>query len=518
MCHVPLPPYMRAADGCARFFLLVTIAGLATALAQPVIAGTVPTRDSPASADVALAFPSLTTENQSAELAALFSQELGLGANLASNATPIGQLYPMDGLGNMLTNRPNVLVQDVVEVSTEVGATVELYYASPGGPSSHFVYATVWSMPVNASLRADPRHTLGNIATALGVPLNGTEKTLQYDLGDQNRTTIYRPYSGKGIEFADQVMIVFYQGDNSMASLWLYPWIQQIPSPAASESVAFATALARVNGTYVRDNYTLNRWSAQFALDARSFVFAYSFRLWYAGKDFSMNGDLDATVWLDAATGGVLLVDVANLVPQSGGPPSFWSFLQVMVLVLASAVLVALGLVSALDEGARLLVLNAVAFPFFSLRREQTLDHFVRGQIYEHLRSHPGATFTEIKDHLSLNNGTAAHHLMVLDKMGFVLSKRDGRTKRFFRVDAPTRLVPSVLSPLQYNILNLLAQEPLSQADLARRLASSKQRVSYNVKRLRRDGYLGLGKENHVLHVTAKGTATLSEQAAAVEP
>ena len=49
-------------------------------------------------------------------------------------------------------------------------------------------------------------------------------------------------------------------------------------------------------------------------------------------------------------------------------------------------------------------------------------------------------------------------------------------------------------------------------ADLARRLDYSKQRVSYNVKRLRRDGYVDLAAEGRVLRLTTKGSMTLADQ------
>ena len=211
-------------------------------------------------------------------------------------------------------------------------------------------------------------------------------------------------------------------------------------------------------------------------------------------------------------SGASVSVMIVFQISPTSGPPAVFPWLAVIEVAISSVILVTLGLASALDEGVRFLAIATVAFPFFTLRREEALDHFVRGQIFEYLRDHPGATYTEIKARLSLNNGTAAHHLRVLEKMGFLVSKRDGRMKRFFHVDAPAKFVPSVLSPLQYNILSLLAQEPLSQSDLARRLDYSKQRVSYNVKRLRRDGYVDLERDGRVLHVTVKGSMTLAHQ------
>lgn len=510
----------RALSGTMRISAILAFASLSLLMSASVsIAGEWPAPIESASTPVNIAFPSFTTENRSAELVALFSIRLGLGNVLSLNITPAGQDSPIDGLGNILPNRPGVLVQDLVEASTTVGAKLELYYAFPGGPESHFVYAIIWPLPVNASLRTDPGRTLRSVATALGVPLDGTEKTLQHTLGDQNHTTIYRPYANESIEFADQIQLIFHQGNNSIASLWLYPWIQQVPPATITEGQAAASVQSYVNETYGRENYSLNRSSAQFALDARAYAFAYSFRLWYSGKDFWTNGDLWGAVWVDAQTGQVLLVDLVVIVPAGPRPASglSWAYLALATALLGS-VLVALGYSAISNESARFAIVAVLSFPFFILRREKSLQHFVRGQIYEYLRLHPGATFTDIRDDLSLKNGSAAHHLMVLERMGFLVSQREGRLKHFFRSDAVNMSVEGRVSPMQYAILSVLAQEELTQSDLARRLGVSKQRVGYNVRALVKRGLLNPPDERGRLRATPAGTALLDDATSGEAP
>jgi DNA-binding MarR family transcriptional regulator len=520
---------MRAVDAGARLLLFVTVVGLATALGLPAIAGPAAALGRPPVPNLSLAFPSTPRENESASLAADMALRLGLGNVTGFNVTydMQGLHYWYDGLNNSLNMITNVTgsAEEVARAPTQSGAVIELHYNATwpeSGPYGSFLFAEVSGYPRNLSTAGSPRAFLSGTAIALGVTLDGTEELSQYFYGtyaanDKMSATLYRPAFGKPVEFGNQFQVRAWSSNGTVEVLRLFPWMSAIDTPSIGEPQAFIRATTFVNESLNSTHFSLTSWIQQFAFDARTGRFAYSFRLTYAGEDFAFYGTLFVTVWVDAQTGGVLLFDWVHAVSEGGPPPSL-PLLLVFGAVLASAILIAMGLVSALDESARFLLLNTVAFPFFSLRREQTLDHFVRGQIYEYLQSHPGATFTDIKDHFSLNNGTAAHHLMVLEKMGFLVSKRDGRTKRFFRVDAPTRSVPSTLSPLQYNILHVLAQESPSQADLARRLASSKQRVSHNVKRLRRDGYLDLGTEDHALHLTSKGAATLAEQAAAVEP
>ncbi len=470
-----------------------------------------PAPATPGASGLPLTFPSFTKENQSSELVLQISKALGLGALNSSTVRPAGQLYLVDGLGNVLTNRPDAVVSDVVEATMADGATVVLYYTSPGGPDSNFAYATVWTLPINASLLSDPLGSLERISSALGISFDGTETSLQYGLGDQNHTTIFRQDAGKPIEFANQIQLVTYQGQNSTASLWLFPWLMQSPAAAVSEADAAQAALASTNSTYARNNYSLNSSLAQFALDARTYTFAYSFRLWYSGKDFWTNGDMLAVVWVDAATGQVLLTNLSVVVPASPrpGPAIPWTYLALSIVVVG-AILAALGYSSIRDETARFALFSVLSSPFFLLRRDSALEHFVRGQIYEYLRVHPGATFTDIRDDLSLKNGSAAHHLMVLERMGFLTSKRDGRLKHFFRNDTPNRLIQHRISPLQFDILDALAHEELIQTELAKHLNVSKQRIGYNVRALRRRGLLALTEGGKHLKTTEAGSALLN--------
>lgn len=520
---------MQPADAVARFLLVAALVGLAAPLAQPVIAGMPPSPGRLTSPDVALAFPSTSRENESASLAADMALRLGLGNVTGVNVTYVegGLELWFDGLNNSLLMFTGS-ADDVVQASTQSGAVLDLHYNATWPPTSpiyppsayngsngSFLYAEVYGYPRNVSSAGSPRAFLSGIATALGVSLDGTEELSEWFYGtyvanDMMSATLYRPAFGKPVEFGDQFQVRAWSANGTVEVLRLFPWMSAVPAPALREPDAFVRTSTYINGTFHVTHYSLDSWVQRFAFDARTGRFAYSFRLKYAGEDFSHYGDLHFTVWLDAQTGGVLLVDLGLVVPQVQSPS--FPLLPILAAALVSALLVAVGLASALDESTRFLVLSAVGFPFFTLRKEQALDHFVRGQIFEYLREHPGATFTDLKDHLSLNNGTAAHHLMVLERMGFLASRREGRTKRFFRVDVTTKSIPSILSPLQYNILSLLAQEPLSQGDLARRLDYSKQRVSYNVKRLRRDGYVDLAAEGRVLRLTTKGSMTLADQ------
>lgn len=128
---------------------------------------------------------------------------------------------------------------------------------------------------------------------------------------------------------------------------------------------------------------------------------------------------------------------------------------------------------------------------FFRLKKETALDHFLRGQIYSCVVSKPGISYSEVRDAFSLNNGTATHHLGVLEALGFVKAVNDGRYKRFFPRGSPHMLLGRKLSDLQYRILDATRQaSPISPSEVARVLGISRQRAAYNLHQLVRGGLL----------------------------
>jgi len=134
---------------------------------------------------------------------------------------------------------------------------------------------------------------------------------------------------------------------------------------------------------------------------------------------------------------------------------------------------------------------NIVFFPLYSrMKKEEVLDHFVRGQIYGYIAAHPGEHYNSLKDALKVTNGTLAHHLRTLEIRGFVKSARDGVYKRFYPVEMQIPRDKGIrLSDLQHHILGLIRGDGgPTQQQIADRLAVSQQAVSYNLRHLNREG------------------------------
>lgn len=150
--------------------------------------------------------------------------------------------------------------------------------------------------------------------------------------------------------------------------------------------------------------------------------------------------------------------------------------------------IVALG--AGVTESGKYAILKFAAVPLYSrVKKEEVLDHFVRGQIYGYIMSHPGQHYNAIKQELRVTNGTLSHHLKTLEMQGFIKSHRDGTYKRFYPVGATLAKNKGIrLSDLQLGILDNLRQSPgMTQSEVAKAMGMSQQSVSYNLNILCRN-------------------------------
>jgi predicted transcriptional regulator len=149
-------------------------------------------------------------------------------------------------------------------------------------------------------------------------------------------------------------------------------------------------------------------------------------------------------------------------------------------------------------EAGRYAFMKTFFLPLYSrLKKDDLLDHFVRGQIYGYIMSHPGEHYNHIKEKLAVTNGTLSHHLRALEFQGYVKSQRDGTYKRFYPTDMKVPRSKGIqLSDLQLGILDAIRQSPgISQKDIAAREGISQQSVSYNLSLLERMGVLDSSRE-----------------------
>lgn len=126
--------------------------------------------------------------------------------------------------------------------------------------------------------------------------------------------------------------------------------------------------------------------------------------------------------------------------------------------------------------------------PLYSkLSPDAVLANHSRAQLYNMVNSQPGVTFGTLARVLNIAPGTAEYHLRILEREGYLRSRKCGKFVRYY----PWQMATSPYTPVQQKILNSLAIEPeQSQTSLAEKVGVSKQVVNYNIKQLRELGVL----------------------------
>lgn len=131
------------------------------------------------------------------------------------------------------------------------------------------------------------------------------------------------------------------------------------------------------------------------------------------------------------------------------------------------------------------------------LARPDVLGHDERERLYRIIEESPGTHFHALQRQLGWNTGTLTYHLRVLERHGFVVSRRDGLYRRFYLQGAAPRKETFTDGPtgLRADVLEAIRnQHGMSQADLALALGANKQTVNYHVKALERAGTIRVEK------------------------
>jgi len=141
------------------------------------------------------------------------------------------------------------------------------------------------------------------------------------------------------------------------------------------------------------------------------------------------------------------------------------------------------------------------------VKKENVLEHFVRGRIFGYIEANPGAHYSAIKGALGLSNGVLAYHIQVLEREGLLKSRQEGMYKYLYPtgaaisqdlkgpyyvyLDEQNKVKARNLSRFQHELLNLVRQkEGVTQKDVARSLGKSKQLISYHIRKLAKLGLL----------------------------
>lgn len=156
------------------------------------------------------------------------------------------------------------------------------------------------------------------------------------------------------------------------------------------------------------------------------------------------------------------------------------------------------------------------------LAPSQMLDNKARHDVYEHVRSHPGAHPSAIAEALDLGWGTTVYHLGRLEDSKLVASKMSHNRKCFFAVGSDLNAnertaVAAMAHDKAKLIVSTVRESPgISQKDVAQKVGMSQALASWHVKRLVESGVLRSERigRSHALHVTEHVRVPVHSEAA----
>ena len=120
------------------------------------------------------------------------------------------------------------------------------------------------------------------------------------------------------------------------------------------------------------------------------------------------------------------------------------------------------------------------------IKKEDTLKHSLREELYQYIVSHPGKNYISIKSELELKNGTLIYHLKTLENQRFIKSIKDGRYRRFYPWGMKVKKDENQLSSIQKKIIEVLDENPgISQSKIGEELGQSRQTINYQIGKLR---------------------------------
>ncbi len=132
--------------------------------------------------------------------------------------------------------------------------------------------------------------------------------------------------------------------------------------------------------------------------------------------------------------------------------------------------------------------------PLYStIHGERVLDHFFRGRLYEYIKENPGATFTALKEHFDVKNGTLTYHLHRLEQEELITHRNVGKYKLFYVDGVRVKGVEAVISPLDREMINIITENPgITSKRMISMLSGerSNRTLSRHIKQLERKGFI----------------------------
>lgn len=123
------------------------------------------------------------------------------------------------------------------------------------------------------------------------------------------------------------------------------------------------------------------------------------------------------------------------------------------------------------------------------LTYQDVLTNPLRAQIVEHVTNNPGCHVRGIRRAMSIDNATSEWHLKMLEKFGYLRSKRFGKFLAYFPVSLPEsdydEILCSIRQETTWRVLQDVYSAPQSSLnDISQHLAIDHSSIEYHVNKL----------------------------------
>lgn len=112
------------------------------------------------------------------------------------------------------------------------------------------------------------------------------------------------------------------------------------------------------------------------------------------------------------------------------------------------------------------------------------LAHETRAKLHEYLAAHPGSSRRDLCVALGAHPMTLVHHLHILQSLGILVARREGREVLYHVATAPPRAHPTLRAPPRKAIAGLLAGGAMTQRQLSAATGLSQRLVAYHLARM----------------------------------
>lgn len=150
-------------------------------------------------------------------------------------------------------------------------------------------------------------------------------------------------------------------------------------------------------------------------------------------------------------------------------------------------------------------LLIPILLPLYArLKKENVLNNFTRGRVYQCISENPGIDFNTIKNKVGLRNGTLVYHLDLMEREKYIISRHDSRHKYYHvhperlnvSFDEVKETLDSAVPEIERKIIRAIKDTPgISQKEIAIKISTSKRVINYHINILKTSNIVSIEKK-----------------------